>query len=231
MDLILLIISTIMDTKNLLVETQLLAAEILYKNYPIALKIADNLPQVYLVKNVFFSFKKQIVDFVVWAVKLSKSRYGSFLIHSGFRLDSPRINSAVFLSFSEKDILKRFQNGDFITPYMRLEHTHQGRPRITVLVQIRNTFDARKVLQKTFSHLEAPFRDIRLIMCVLKKEKRYYWAVIKNGIAYGVNINGKEALTFPLWQIRKIYSLGERINADYRLKVKSGFPCLKHVKA
>ena len=49
---------------------------------------------------------------------------------------------------------------------------------------------------------------------------------------YGyANINGKEALTFPLWQIRKIYSLGERINADYRLKVKSGFPCLKHVKA
>lgn len=218
-----------MDTKNLLIETQCLAAEILYQNYPAAKMITDNAPQVYLVKNVFVSNGKSRYGLSVWAVKISDSRYGGVLIRSGRRIDGVRISSGVFVSFSEEQIIKKFEDSDFIDPFTRLEHTIMGLPRITVLVRTRNAAEARDALNKAFNDLDADIYDVCLVMRFFKKGKRYYWAVIKNDLAYGVNINGKEALTFPAKQVLKTYSVGERINQDYRLISKRGILCLMHV--
>ena len=218
-----------MDTKNLLIETQCLAAEILYQNYPAAKMITDNAPQVYLVKNVFVSNGKSRYGLSVWAVKISDSRYGGVLIRSGRRIDGVRISSGVFVSFSEEQIIKKFEDSDFIDPFTRLEHTIMGLPRITVLVRTRNAAEARDALNKAFNDLDADIHDVCLVMRFFKKGKRYYWAVIKNDLAYGVNINGKEALTFPAKQVLKTYSVGERINQDYRLISKRGILCLMHV--
>lgn len=218
-----------MDTKNLLIETQCLAAEILYQNYPAAKMITDNAPQVYLVKNVFVSNGKSRYGLSVWAVKISASRYGGVLIRSGRRIDGLRISSGVFVSFSEEQIIKKFEDSDFIDPFTRLEHTIMGLPRITVLVRTRNAAEARDALNKAFNDLDADIHDVCLVMRFFKKGKRYYWAVIKNDLAYGVNINGKEALTFPAKQVLKTYSVGERINQDYRLISKRGILSLMHV--
>ena len=218
-----------MDTKNLLIETQCLAAEILYQNYPAAKMITDNAPQVYLVQNVFVSNGKSRYGLSVWAVKISDSRYGGVLIRSGRRIDGLRISSGVFVSFSEEQIIKKFEDSDFIDPFTRLEHTIMGLPRITVLVRTRNAAEARDALNKAFNDLDADIHDVCLVMRFFKKGKRYYWAVIKNDLAYGVNINGKEALTFPAKQVLKTYSVGERINQDYRLISKRGILSLMHV--
>lgn len=218
-----------MDTKNLLIETQCLAAEILYQNYPAAKMITDNAPQVYLVQNVFVSNGKSRYGLSVWAVKISDSRYGGVLIRSGRRIDGLRISSGVFVSFSEEQIIKKFEDSDFIDPFTRLEHTIMGLPRITVLVRTRNAAEARDTLNKAFNDLDADIHDVCLVMRFFKKGKRYYWAVIKNDLAYGVNINGKEALTFPAKQVLKTYSVGERINQDYRLISKRGILSLMHV--
>ena len=206
----------------MLIETQCLAAEILYQNYPAAKMITDNAPQVYLVKNVFVSNGKSRYGLSVWAVKISASRYGGVLIRSGRRIDGVRISSGVFVSFSEEQIIKKFEDSDFIDPFTRLEHTIMGLPRITVLVRTRNAAEARDALNKAFNDLDADIYDVCLVMRFFKKGKRYYWAVIKNDLAYGVNINGKEALTFPAKQVLKTYSVGERINQDYRLISKRG---------
>ena len=213
----------------MLIETQCLAAEILYQNYPAAKMITDNAPQVYLVKNVFVSNGKSRYGLSVWAVKISASRYGGVLIRSGRRIDGLRISSGVFVSFSEEQIIKKFEDSDFIDPFTRLEHTIMGLPRITVLVRTRNAAEARDALNKAFNDLDADIYDVCLVMRFFKKGKRYYWAVIKNDLAYGVNINGKEALTFPAKQVLKTYSVGERINQDYRLISKRGILCLMHV--
>lgn len=218
-----------MDTKNLLIETQCLAAEILYQNYPAAKMITDNAPQVYLVKNVFVSNGKSRYGLSVWAVKISASRYGGVLIRSGRRIDGLRISSGVFVSFSEEQIIRKFEDSDFIDPFTRLEHTIMGLPRITILVRTRNAAEARDALNKAFNDLDADIHDVCLVMRFFKKGKRYYWAVIKNDLAYGVNINGKEALTFPAKQVLKTYSVGERINQDYRLISKRGILSLMHV--
>ncbi len=213
----------------MLIETQCLAAEILYQNYPAAKMITDNAPQVYLVKNVFVSNGKSRYGLSVWAVKISASRYGGVLIRSGRRIDGLRISSGVFVSFSEEQIIKKFEDSDFIDPFTRLEHTIMGLPRITVLVRTRNAAEARDALNKAFNDLDADIHDVCLVMRFFKKGKRYYWAVIKNDLAYGVNINGKEALTFPAKQVLKTYSVGERINQDYRLISKRGILSLMHV--
>ena len=213
----------------MLIETQCLAAEILYQNYPAAKMITDNAPQVYLVKNVFVSNGKSRYGLSVWAVKISASRYGGVLIRSGRRIDGLRISSGVFVSFSEEQIIKKFEDSDFIDPFTRLEHTIMGLPRITVLVRTRNAAEARDALNKAFNDLDADIQDVCLVMRFFKKGKRYYWAVIKNDLAYGVNINGKEALTFPAKQVLKTYSVGERINQDYRLISKRGILSLMHV--
>ena len=213
----------------MLIETQCLAAEILYQNYPAAKMITDNAPQVYLVKNVFVSNGKSRYGLSVWAVKISDSRYGGVLIRSGRRIDGVRISSGVFVSFSEEQIIKKFEDSDFIDPFTRLEHTIMGLPRITVLVRTRNAAEARDALNKAFNDLDADIYDVCLVMRFFKKGKRYYWAVIKNDLAYGVNINGKEPLTFPAKQILKTYSVGERINQDYRLISKKGILSLMHV--
>lgn len=213
----------------MLIETQCLAAEILYQNYPAAKMITDNAPQVYLVKNVFVSNGKSRYGLSVWAVKISASRYGGVLIRSGRRIDGVRISSGVFVSFSEEQIIKKFEDSDFIDPFTRLEHTIMGLPRITVLVRTRNAAEARDALNKAFNDLDADIYDVCLVMRFFKKGKRYYWAVIKNDLAYGVNINGKEALTFPAKQVLKTYSVGERINQDYRLISKRGILSLMHV--
>ena len=213
----------------MLIETQCLAAEILYQNYPAAKMITDNAPQVYLVKNVFVSNGKSRYGLSVWAVKISASRYGGVLIRSGRRIDGVRISSGVFVSFSEEQIIKKFEDSDFIDPFTRLEHTIMGLPRITVLVRTRNAAEARDALNKAFNDLDADIHDVCLVMRFFKKGKRYYWAVIKNDLAYGVNINGKEALTFPAKQVLKTYSVGERINQDYRLISKRGILSLMHV--
>ena len=213
----------------MLIETQCLAAEILYQNYPAAKMITDNAPQVYLVKNVFVSNGKSRYGLSVWAVKISASRYGGVLIRSGRRIDGLRISSGVFVSFSEEQIIKKFEDSDFIDPFTRLEHTIMGLPRITVLVRTRNAAEARDALNKAFNDLDADIYDVCLVMRFFKKGKRYYWAVIKNDLAYGVNINGKEALTFPAKQVLKTYSVGERINQDYRLISKRGILSLMHV--
>ena len=213
----------------MLIETQCLAAEILYQNYPAAKMITDNAPQVYLVKNVFVSNGKSRYGLSVWAVKISDSRYGGVLIRSGRRIDGVRISSGVFVSFSEEQIIKKFEDSDFIDPFTRLEHTIMGLPRITVLVRTRNAAEARDALNKAFNDLDADIYDVCLVMRFFKKGKRYYWAVIKNDLAYGVNINGKEALTFPAKQVLKTYSVGERINQDYRLISKRGILSLMHV--
>lgn len=213
----------------MLIETQCLAAEILYQNYPAAKMITDNAPQVYLVKNVFVSNGKSRYGLSVWAVKVSASRYGGVLIRSGRRIDGLRISSGVFVSFSEEQIIKKFEDSDFIDPFTRLEHTIMGLPRITVLVRTRNAAEARDALNKAFNDLDADIHDVCLVMRFFKKGKRYYWAVIKNDLAYGVNINGKEALTFPAKQVLKTYSVGERINQDYRLISKRGILSLMHV--
>ena len=213
----------------MLIETQCLAAEILYQNYPAAKMITDNAPQVYLVQNVFVSNGKSRYGLSVWAVKISDSRYGGVLIRSGRRIDGLRISSGVFVSFSEEQIIKKFEDSDFIDPFTRLEHTIMGLPRITVLVRTRNAAEARDALNKAFNDLDADIYDVCLVMRFFKKGKRYYWAVIKNDLAYGVNINGKEALTFPAKQVLKTYSVGERINQDYRLISKRGILSLMHV--
>ena len=213
----------------MLIETQCLAAEILYQHYPAAKMIADNAPQVYLVQNVFVSNGKSRYGLSVWAVKISDSRYGGVLIRSGRRIDGGRISSGVFVSFSEAQIIKKFEDSDFIDPFTRLEHTIMGLPRITVLVRTRNAAEARDALNKAFNDLDADIYDVCLVMRFFKKGKRYYWAVIKNDLAYGVNINGKEALTFPAKQVLKTYSVGERINQDYRLISKRGILSLMHV--
>lgn len=213
----------------MLIETQCLAAEILYQNYPAAKMITDNAPQVYLVQNVFVSNGKSRYGLSVWAVKISDSRYGGVLIRSGRRIDGLRISSGVFVSFSEEQIIKKFEDSDFIDPFTRLEHTIMGLPRITVLVRTRNAAEARDALNKAFNDLDADIHDVCLVMRFFKKGKRYYWAVIKNDLAYGVNINGKEALTFPAKQVLKTYSVGERINQDYRLISKRGILSLMHV--
>ncbi len=213
----------------MLIETQCLAAEILYQNYPAAKMITDNAPQVYLVQNVFVSNGKSRYGLSVWAVKISDSRYGGVLIRSGRRIDGLRISSGVFVSFSEEQIIKKFEDSDFIDPFTRLEHTIMGLPRITVLVRTRNAAEARDTLNKAFNDLDADIHDVCLVMRFFKKGKRYYWAVIKNDLAYGVNINGKEALTFPAKQVLKTYSVGERINQDYRLISKRGILSLMHV--
>ena len=213
----------------MLIETQCLAAEILYQNYPAAKMITDNAPQVYLVQNVFVSNGKSRYGLSVWAVKISASRYGGVLIRSGRRIDGLRISSGVFVSFSEEQIIRKFENNDFIDPFTRLEHTIMGLPRITVLIRTRNAAEARDTLLKFFSSFEVNIKDICFVMRFFKKGKRYYWAVIKNDLAYGVNINGKEALTFPAKQILKIYSVGERINRYYRLISKKGILSLLHM--
>ena len=213
----------------MLIETQCLAAEILYQNYPAAKMITDNAPQVYLVKNVFVSNGKSRYGLSVWAVKISASRYGGVLIRSGRRIDGLRISSGVFVSFSEEQIIRKFEDSDFIDPFTRLEHTIMGLPRITILVRTRNAAEARDALNKAFNDLDADIHDVCLVMRFFKKGKRYYWAVIKNDLAYGVNINGKEALTFPAKQVLKTYSVGERINQDYRLISKRGILSLMHV--
>lgn len=213
----------------MLIETQCLAAEILYQNYPAAKMITDNAPQVYLVQNVFVSNGKSRYGLSVWAVKISDSRYGGVLIRSGRRIDGLRISSGVFVSFSEAQIIKKFEDSDFIDPFTRLEHTIMGLPRITVLVRTRNAAEARDALNKAFNDLDADIHDVCLVMRFFKKGKKYYWMVIKNDLAYGVNINGKEPLTFPAKQILKTYSVGERINQDYRLISKKGILSLMHV--
>lgn len=220
-----------MDTKNLLIGTQLLAAEILYQNYPVATKIADNAPQVFLVKNMLALGVQTRLPLAVWAVKISSTRYGALLIRSGRCINSQRINSAVFISFSEEDIIKKPMAGDFIDPFSKLELSVMGLPKIVVLVQIRNAIEAQNVMKITFSHLIFKLRNMRLVLRFFKNEKKYYWAILRDDLAFAVNINGSEALTFPLKQVLKVFSFGERINKDYRLKEIRGIPCLRKVGA
>lgn len=218
-----------MKNRNLLIESQNLAAEILFKNYPAAQMISDNAPQVYLVRNVFVPANPNAHSLIVWAVKVAPSHYGALLIRSGQRSTDAKIDTAVFLSFSEEEIIRKFKEGDFIDSYSRLDSISANRLKITVLVQMKDAKDAFKVLKNAFSCLPFTINDIRLVMRIFQKGKKYYWAVVRNGLAYGININGKEAITFPARQVLKTFSSGERLNHDYRLKDKNGIFYLKHI--
>lgn len=210
-----------MNKINLLIETQNLAASILYKNYPVAKTIAKNPPQVYLVENVFVDAPKNTYGIAVWAVRVADYKYGAILINSGIRTSS-NINNAVFLSFTEDNIIKKFEVGDFVNPFIRLEDTPAGLLKFSSLVRTTNSIDALKILQKSFKKQNIKLDEICLLIRFFKKGKRYCWAAIKNGLVYAVNINGKGAFTFSEKEVFKVFRPKERVNRDYRLKEKKG---------
>ncbi len=205
--------------KNILIEFQKDATELLKRNNKAAQVISENEAQVYVIYDLFTRKPSNKKTFVVWAVKTGKLNYDGILIKSGARhFPGEPFSFAVHVNFTEGDIVSHKKPGDFLSAYLQLTKDAEGNLLIKKTVSLPFASEIESLLTELYP--ETAGLSIVLISSAPNKKtamlSSYYWAKKHGNVFKAINICSKKNKVFHHSRVFVI-APGRRINSHYVL--------------
>lgn len=178
--------------KNLFIKSQKNALHLLMAGNCVSQFIPDNLPQIYVIEDVLFPFKKRNKTLIVWAIKTSKINYAGILLNSGMREKGcSHFDNAVRVSFCEQEIITQKYPGDFINAFLRLEQTSKGTLVLVPTLNITYSEQAKYILSRLYPYLDVQNSEVFLIsysqVCDFKDLTSFYWGIKEENVFKSVN--------------------------------------------